>query len=627
LQNPFRPQAGFNEIHIGIQPYAINGEYGRISDAADTPATECVSLTEAHHTPYSIVMDENGVFNRLATGLTMDGRKNLLEKLNARSEDSNMLLYDDTGDPDYGDEAGDIKKRYDSLPWYTRVFFWVIGLFGGKTPLQVFLNRQVAHLGRRIEEQYPGIYDYEHDLLLPAFHKAVTDLKDSARFFYDALDMSVNRDKGAFYVFLASLEMEDIHRRLLDETDPSKVAEKHPGVSGQALRQMGIQAMEDGIAAIGDDRRAVMYFNARTLNCLKELSSFLFDRLLVSFANRSGREEKVCSAHLVNNYLRTLNNILYSLKETPPMTLLESLFIFILQDQAETPGFNVEDEMALLLVKAQKAMAVIRNFNKTVPLNRILRCAERDMSILPNVISGGEDWFSMYKEYWKHTVEEQFNEYTRNHHRRDLMECFHDFFNGVDLKILSGAKSDLNPVGIPFKGAFCLSFLRTFHSVLFIPKLNLILRPILIDGEFFKKENLTEFNDAYNEIFKIDETIRRFEGDISNDGDLGKRYAAARMDMSSLQVKRHKVQLVEDEVSDEAGRIIGRIRDALELMVKVLGGILTKTPDGKFDTLTNLADMSGKADASFTNSVTNTIETLTRTMALMNKISTMEAGR
>jgi hypothetical protein len=571
-------------------------------------------------------MEENGVFNRLATGLTMDDRKSLLEKLNARSEDSSLFLYDDTGDLDSGSEAADIKKRYDTLPWYTRFFFWFIGLFGGKTPLQVFLGRGLAQLGRRIEEQYPGIYDYEHDQLLPAFYRAVTDLKDSARFFYDALDMSVNRDKGAFYVFLASLEMEDIHRHLLDATDPAKVAEKHPGASAQVLRQLGIQAMEEGISAIGDDRRAVMYFNARTLNCLKELSSFLFDRLLVSFANRSGREGKVCSAHLVNNYLRTLNNTLYSLKETPPMTLLESLFIFILQDKSETPGFNMEDEMSLLLVQAQKAMAVIRNFNKTVPLNKILRCAEKDMNILPKAISGGEDWFSMYKEYWKHTVEEQFNDYTRSHHRRELMERFHDFFNGAELKVLPGAKSDLNPVGIPFKGAFCLSFLRTFHSVLFIPKLNLILRPILIDGEFFKKENLTEFNDAYNEIFKIDETLRRFEGDISSAGDLGKRYAAAKVDMSSLTVKRHKIQLVEDEASDEAGKIIGRIRDAMELMVKVLRGILTKAPDGKFDTLTNLADMSGKTDA-FANGVTNTIKTLTKAMAFMDKISTMEAGR
>jgi hypothetical protein len=543
--------------------------------------------------------------------------------LNAQSGGP-QALYDEGGGLDA--ETGDSNKNYAALPWFYRLFYWFIGLFKGKTPLQVFQDRQISQLGRLIEAQSPGIYDYEQDLLLPAFYQAATELKTGARFFYDALDMSVNRDKGAFYAFLASLEMEDIHRMLLEGTDPQKIAEQHRGASESALRQLSLQALEEGIAAIGDDRRAAMYYNARTLNCLKELASFLFDRLLVSFSTQNARGGKVCSAHLVNNYLRSLNDILYSLKETPPMTLLESLFIFILQDQAEAPEFNMENEMKTLLSRAQRALDLIRSFNKTAPLNRILRCAEKDMSIVPKMISGGEDWFSMYKDYWRHTVEEQCNDYIRNHHRRELMAEFANFFGGEKLRPLSGAESEDNPSGIPFKGAFCLAFLRTFHSALFLPRLNLVLRPILIDGDFFKKENFAEFSESYDALFKADGIIRRFEGDISTAGNLGKQYAAAKMDMSSLSVKRHKIQLVENEASDEAKKIIDRIREAVTLMAKVLNGILTKSPDGKFDTLANLADMSGKTDA-FTTSISNAIKTLTKTLELMDKINLMEAGR
>ncbi|MDR1247802.1 MAG: DUF5312 domain-containing protein [Treponema sp.] len=568
-------------------------------------------------------MSDTGVFSRLASKLNMDDRRNLLEKLNAQSSGL-QVLYDDEGAPKA--EIGDIKKTYEALPWFYRLFYWLIGLFRGKTPLQIFQNRQIAQIGRLIEAQSPGIYDYEQDLLLPAFYQATTDLKASARFFYDALDMSVNRDKGAFYAFLASLEMEDIHRMLLDRTDPQKIAEQHRGASESTLRQLGFQAMDEGIAAIGDDRRAAMYYNARTLNCLKELSSFLFDRLLVSFATQNARGGKVCSAHLVNNYLRSLNDILYSLKAPPPMTLLESLFIFILQDRAEEPEFNMENEMNILLSRSQKALGVIRSFNKTVPLNRILCCAEKSADMVPKMISGGEDWFSMYKEYWRHTVEELFSDYTRNHRRRELMLEFDDFFRGAELRPLSGAESETNPSGIPFKGAFCLSFLRTFHSVLFLSQLNLVLRPVLIDGEFFKKENLAEFTEAYDALFTADAVIRRFESDISAAGNLGKQYAAAKLDMSSLQVKRHKLQLVEGEASDEAKRIIDRIKDAITLMTKVLNGILTKSPDGKFDTLANLADMSGKTDT-FTAGLSGAVKTLTKTMDLIEKINIMEAGR
>ncbi|MDR0598041.1 MAG: DUF5312 domain-containing protein [Treponema sp.] len=568
-------------------------------------------------------MSDTGVFGRLASTLSMDDRRNLLEKLNAQSGGPQTLY--DAGDS-LEAETWDSKRNYDALPWFYRLFYWLIGLFKGKTPLQVFQDRQVVQLGRLIEAQSPGIYDYEQDLLLPAFYEAATELKTGARFFYDALDMSVNRDKGAFYAFLASLEMEDIHRMLLDTTDPQKIAEQHRGASESVLRQLSLQALEEGVAAIGDDRRAAMYYNARTLNCLKELASFLFDRLLVSFSTRDARGGKVCSAHLVNNYLRSLNDILYSLKETPPMTLLESLFIFILQDQAEAPGFNIEEEMKTLLSRAQRALDLIRSFNKTTPLNRILRCAEKDMGIVPRMISGGEDWFSMYKDHWRHTVEEQCNDYIRNHHRRELMTEFADFFEGAELRSLSGAESEGNPSGIPFKGAFCLAFLRTFHSALFLPRLNLVLRPILIDGDFFKKENFAEFSESYDALFKADAVIRRFEGDISNEGDLGKQYAAAKLDMSSLSVKRHKLLLVENEASDEAKKIIDRIRDAVTLMIKVLSGILIKSADGKFDTLVNLADMSGRTDT-FTTGISSAVKILKKTLELMDKISLMEAGR
>jgi hypothetical protein len=282
----------------------------------------------------------------------------------------------------------------------------------------------------------------------------------------------------------------------------------------------------------------------------------------------------------------------------------------------------MDDEMALLLSQAENALAVIRGFNKTVPLNRILRCAERDMSILPKPVSGGEDWFSLYKEYWKYTVEERFNDYIRRKRRQELREDLQVFFNGAELQPFTGAGT---APGILRKGDFCLSFLWTFHSVLFLPELNPVLFPILTEGKFFKAENRAEFTGAYNELFTIDERIRHFEGEISSGGELGKRYAAAQMDRSSLLMKRHTARLVEEDAADEAAKIARRIRDAMGLMTKVLGGILAKSPDGKYDTLTNRADMAGKTTA-FTSGVSTAIIKLTGALELMDKIAALEAG-
>jgi truncated hemoglobin YjbI len=573
-------------------------------------------------------MEESSIFNKLVSGLPMDDRKSFLEKLNAQSNISKQPLHEGQTDSDETNSLGG-EKKYTSLPWYTRLFFWILGLFKGKPPLRIFQEHQIAQLGRLIEEQFPGLYDHEQDQLLPAFYEEVSKLKESARFFYDALDQSINRDKGAFYAFLASLEMEDIHRRLSDKTDPKTIAKEYPGAAESELRQIGLRAMEEGIAEISDEQRTVMYYNARTLYCLKELSSFLFDRLLMSFAFKPVRQGKVCSAHLVNNYLRALNNILFSMQECPPMTLLESLFIFILQDRVTEPGFDMDAEMKTLLSQAENALWAIRNFNKNTPLTRILRCAEKDMILSPKVISGGEDWFFLYKDQWRHTVEERLVEYIRKRRHQVLLESFFLFFNGTELRPLKDAASEANPDGFPINGALGLSFLLTFLQVIFLPKLSPVFQPILSHKELYKKENLTEFTENYEGFLKLEERINRYEEDISEEGDLGRRYAAAKMEMSSLSVRRRKIQVVVEEASDGAQQIISQARNHMKVMVNILtilNGIHSNPPEEKYKALLNLMEQTEKGDV-FAKGIADAIRKLTEALELMNAINLMEMGK
>ncbi|MDR2029110.1 MAG: DUF5312 domain-containing protein [Treponema sp.] len=569
-------------------------------------------------------MDENRTFNRLSSELSLEERNNLLKKLTSQSEISQEPLY--------GESAGffaapvEIEKQYEKAPWYYHIFYWILGFFKSKSPLKIYEDRLVAKLGREIEGQTPGLYDYERGILLPEFYKKLTELKQGSRFFYTALDVSVNRDKGAFYAFLASLEMGEIHRRLNTETDPAFIAEGNPKAFESELRQIALRAMEDAMSVINEEQRGLMYQHARSLYCLKELSSFLFDRVLTSFIFETAHSGPICSAGLVKDQLLILNNILFSLKHIPSMPLLESLFIFILQEHEQEAGFNMETEIRKLLSQAEESLVVIRDFNKEVPLTRILRCVERDMALSPKVISGGEDWFKVYQEYWKRHTEARFSEYMRVRRHRDLLNAFRSFLKGTNLKILNYVRSDYNPDGIPVSCSFSLSFLLTFYSAVFISDINKVLRQILIDGEFYKRENRTDFTESYNELIKLEDVIKKFEAELSPSGEYGKRYSMAKGDMSSLPIKRRKIQIVVEEASDEAKRIVSRVREALHTMLDILNGILRKDPTSKYDTLANMANMSGKTTI-FVDGIADTIQKVQKTLQLLDDIDIMEIGR
>jgi hypothetical protein len=554
--------------------------------------------------------------NRLVSELPLEERHSLLDKLKGQAAMSTEFMY----------AAGEEEKRedytvlYARLPWYYRMYYIVLSFFKGLPPVKLFEGNQISRVGHAIESGAADLYDYERNYLCAEFYRLLAELKEGARFFYSALDSSVNRDKGNFYAFLGSLEMGEIHRLLQVEADPQIIAEKMPDTAEAELKQLSFKIMEDAFSTISEEQRGVMYNNARSLYCLKELSSFLFDRVLAAFSYTTGGGGQSCPANAVKDQLKNLCNILCSMKEPPPLPLLGSLFVFQLSDRTSEKDFDMGREMRNLLNKAENAVDAIRSFNKQVPLAQILRCAYRDMNISPQPISGGEDWFLVYREHWKRHIEARFTEYMRQHKRSGLIDSFRYFLKGTELKALENAASDSNPDGPPIQEAFTLSFLLTFYSVVFISDINRVLRHVLIDGEFIKRETRVKYTECYNDLIKMEDDIKRFETKIAPTGEFGKRYAVAKQEMSSLAVKRRKIQIVLEDASREANGIIQCTRQAIKMMIDILNIILRNEPDGKYDILGNFAKLAGKTSV-FADNLTDAIQKLQKTFQILDDIN------
>ena len=568
-------------------------------------------------------MADNENFDRLASSLSLEERNILLEKLKAQSKISQEPLYyvDDEQDVPMG-----IEDQFHSLPWYNRFWYFFLGLIKSRAPVRLYEDRLGIILGKKVEELSPGFYDYHLGVLLPALYMQLTNLKNASRFFYTALDAGFNKDKGAFYAFLGSLEMPDIHTQLQAAANPALLEQKNPEVPEVELRSIAQRYMDDALKGITDEHRGVMYYDTRSLLCLKELSSFLFDRLLVSFVYNAALKGYTCTAIAIKEMLLSLNNILFSLRIIPPMPLLESLFVFLLSQREGEPGFDINKEIHTLLVRAEEALSVIREFNKRVPLTRIIRCLERHGSWQPKEIPGGEDWFLIYREYWKRQIDDRYAYYIQDRHKRSLLDSFHYFLKGTNLKLLDSAVSNSNPDGFPLKRAFSLSFLLTFYTAVFIPDINKTLKSIMIDGDFVSRENRIEFNESYNGLISMEDMIHKLDKDISPVGDYGKRYLQAKQDMSSLQVKRRKIQIITDEASAEALSLLEEVRRSCRSMINILVGVLNNDTMGKYHPLSNFIELAEK-DRNLTNNINDVILKFQKTLEILFEIDEQEMGR
>ena len=566
-------------------------------------------------------MADNGIFSKLVSSLSAEERKNLFDKLKTQSNISSGPLYHEE---EVTASAIDISTEFSALPWYSRFWLFILSLIRGKPAVDVFAERQVSALAQTIEERSPSLYDNSRQMLLPAFCRQIEKLKEAARFFYTALDTSVSRDKGAFFAFLGSIEMPEAHNKLLEETDPAIISEKYPDKSDTELRQLALRSMDDALTLVSEAQRGAMYFNARSLNCLKGLSSFLYDRIIMAFKYNSALNCSSCSVNVVRELLVSLNNVLLSLRVVPPLTLLESLFIFILQERTGEPGFDMNKETRLLLEKADESIGTIRDFNKNVPLTWILRCSEKNMLITPHEISGGEDWFVVYRDYWRRRIDFLFADYFKDRRRKEMLNSFRYFLKGHSLRVLSNTSSDSNSDGMPIKGTFALSFLYTFYSVVFMPDINKILRPIMIDGDFEEKETRVEFAESYNILIKLEDDIKSFEHEISPDGDYGKRYAAARQEISLLQIKRRKIQIILDEAQVDSKKIIDQVKSSSRRMVNILGAFRGKDTRGRYGGLANIDAMGGNF---FVMGIDETVQQFQKVLKILDDIEAMEEGR
>ncbi|MDR2553190.1 MAG: DUF5312 domain-containing protein [Treponema sp.] len=567
-------------------------------------------------------MGETWTLSRLAASLSYEERQTLLHKLQTQSSISSGPLYIHMEE---AQEDVNIQEQYARLPWFYRLWYHFLGLLKGELPSALYEDRWFAEAAHRIEKTAPGIFDFKRGRLLPVFYDQLEKLKEGARFFHAALDAGFNQNKTAFFGFLGSLEMEDIHIRIHAETDLPVLERECPDFSEAEVHKRASQIMEEILEDMTEEDRHAMYVDSRILFCLKELASFSFDRILVAFALDPAAGGKSCLIKLIKESLVSLNNVLYSIKLVPPVPLLQSLFVFLLHETRGPADFDTE--LQAMVFKAGQALDAIREFNRKVPLTRILRCFFRNMSFCPREISGGENWLSVYREYWKQQITENLAIYIERRKEQHLRDSFQTFLKGTPFRPLAHIATEDNPDGVPVAGAYTLSFLGTFYSVVFIPDMNEILKALLLGGGFTSKEDSAEFTESYNAFFTLEDCIHKFEKSISVNGDIGRRYSQIKQGIGfQPMIKRRKCEIIANEAAAAALGIVKVVYKAAQNIAEFLDRVTGADSRNKYEILANLPRLAVR-DPSFMKTLAGMAQKFHQVVHILDDIDALETGK
>ncbi|MBN1242527.1 MAG: hypothetical protein JXA15_07470 [Spirochaetales bacterium] len=565
-------------------------------------------------------MPEPSAFDDLVRELSHDERRDLLHRIRGAAKVSEEVLF---RDEEAGQPAIDYAARYRELGLIGRILVALRSFFSGLPRDEVLKARILEDVARRVELRSPGLADARRGVLLERFAVELASLRDGSRWFVDYLDRALEKDKGSFYAFVGSVLLEGVHRKLWDEADPFAIANRDSSLDEAAVKATVWSIYEDAVASIGESDRRQVYADLRSLLFLRRLATFLFDRALAAFeTDAAGRRSAVFP--VLKDQLAELASILASMAQPPSLKLMESLLVFATREGLSRGDFDVEGEVAGLLEKADMALSRVRAFNQRVPLVLLVQLASEDPNWRPREAPGAEDWFALYRQFWRERLERRMLIFSNRRKAEALFREVEHFAGQAPAFDHINVKDTEHAPGIRI--APLIAFLAAFYRNVFVPLLNKPLRIVLLDGEFYKKDNRVEYTEAYNVLLRIDEVARTLDRRLSPGGELSESWIQARTDMGHPAVRHRRIQGAAALAAKEAEDFVDSAVSALRSMAEVLRGIMTNEVGGKYDSLANLHYLEGRANKEFLESVEGARSRIERALSILDELSNLELG-
>lgn len=561
-------------------------------------------------------MPQESAFDRLVLELTPAERSKMLEKLKLYQPavDGGIPLTDEINEEPHIHLA-----EYSAhLTLFDKILLFFKSLFLNKPKSQLIKEKLLHDIARKISSMHHGLIDSSGKMLLKSFYDELLNFEKAISYFETIFTKIISENIAPLYIFLVSLYSGDIHHTLIDSTDPWKLEKKFPDMKENEIRSAMQKAVETISGQFTDSVRMMVYTDVHLLFILRELVNFPLKTLIESFLSIDGKYEAPISINF--ELLKKLNNLLHEINDLPSICLLDALFFFYHGEKyagnPEAYHTAISNEVALTMENYK----IIRNFRKKVYLNDITILAAQNPDYEPTPVSGGEDWLSVYKKYWKDRIEKNYTIYSFQKKAEQLQNEVNNYLKEPyqsNLVFINEKRRETVP---PVKYARVLKFIEAVYNNVFIPEMNKSLKILLLEGDFYKKDNKQEFTEAYNTILQIPEMLKKFDDMLSPEGDIGKQYVITQTDIASQAVLKKKTESILLSIEFETEAIIKKVTTAFEKIVFILRGILTRQQNSVYDTLANLSKIDGRNNKQFLENLEKIKDKLERGYYLINDI-------
>jgi len=570
-------------------------------------------------------MEKAGIFEQLVSKLSSDERQEFMSKLQSTEDIASVSVVGSNEEV----LAVSWERKFQEMGWFEKFVLYLKGFFSGKPKEELVQDKILEDLTAEIDRQIPGLMNFKIGLFLTGFYEELRLLLSALSVFRKPLAKAFGNERGDFFAFLVGLEIPDVQRLLIDTTNPWVVYEENRERPSKDIKQLLDGNLRVALDSISNEKRHILFQSVKTLYALRNLVMLQEDKILGPFQILSvGTSGGNAGFDEVKSVLIDLWNKLCALPVTPSSRVLEGLFLFYVQEDLNAEGTAAEDaldkKVQELLDLSRQAVQTLKSFHTRIPLGKIMAYLYNNLALKPEPQPAPDDWFGVYRKFWQDKMGEEFRFFSRDRARKMLMQDMHEFL-GVSTE--EWEKSVFYPPyyrsRVPAYAESVLILCKFFMQNIFAQKMNTILKVILLDGQFYKKNNRESFLEGYNFILLIPERLSFFVKNFQQQGDWGKQLS----DLPQFKTELQKIERVKDVflmAGDWVAVFIKNILETGQVFYEVLHGLVHGKTGQAYDTLVNLGQIGGKSNATFRKELQNTLHRWERFLRIVRELQNLE---
>ncbi len=540
----------------------------------------------------------NSTFDQLVKSLSSEETQALLNSIQAGMKGVKSESLGSSEEPDFVKLKPKDAVAFSEEPFLLRL--WIsLKAFLRSIPIEALYGEQLLKRLSLYLKKVAGDYIViNKGIYTNKFYEYLKDLRKTQLFFSSVLS-SYDSSKGHFYLLLSSFTTPLTYEKLMKETDPFSVT--IAGEVSPSMRTNFLRKIDSIFANLTDSEKSEMYKSAQALEWMRAFCSLSLDKTLLQFSPAEG-SDLVCPTLTIQSEVEILSAILTSRKAIP-QNLLKAMFLISSQEKMIDDNDRLKAEADEFVKDAIQALQSVKKFYIAIPIVDITRYIKKDINWQPYKIEGGEDWFIYFKQAWYERFNQKWQKWSYEQKKYNLKIKMLNFLKVDDLETVQFSPWSNLWINCIFKKEIAYSFLKTVLANFYEEKLATVLRIILVEGSFYKRENLNEYTTSYNVLQHRKAEFYNYEKRLSPTGDIGLAFAKIKAEKTASLKNKNKIEGLMKTVDTEAKQIILSTVESLKSIDIILSGIIGGGKSSIYASLANWTNIQGIKNAQFRESV------------------------